>query len=423
MLAMLTAASCTVKAQFLMDMVDTTTDMGKGMLSIYKKFDRVKFSGYIQPQFQVAQEKGAKSFNGGDFLPNVNNRFMLRRGRIRIDYVHFSENKGPSVQFVFQFDGSEKGFFTRDFWGRVMENKYQVFSLTAGLFARPFSYELNLGSADRESPERGRMSQILTKVERDLGAMLSFEPRRKDHPLKYLKIDAGVFNGPGLNATADFDSHKDFISRVALKPCPLTRKVTLSAAMSYFNGGLLQGTKYVYRTAGKTMQVDSTADNAGKIAPRKYYGADAQLKFRHKYGTTELRAEFAFGTQTGTENSNEPPAALLANHEGYYIRKFNGAYFYLLHNIINPHHQLVVKYDWYDANTAVSGNDIGKPGAHLNATDIKYSTIGFGYLYTMNENVRLMLWYDRVMNEKTQLAGYTGDVKDDVFTCRLQFRF
>jgi hypothetical protein len=27
------------------------------------------------------------------------------------------------------------------------------------------------------------------------------------------------------------------------------------------------------------------------------------------------------------------------------------------------------------------------------------------------------------MNEKTQLNGFTGDIKDDVFTCRLQFRF
>ena len=50
-----------------MDMVDTSTSMGKGMLSIYKKFDNVRIGGYIQPQFQVAQTKGAKSFNGGDY--------------------------------------------------------------------------------------------------------------------------------------------------------------------------------------------------------------------------------------------------------------------------------------------------------------------------------------------------------------------
>ena len=84
-----------------MDMVDTTTETGRGMLSIYKKFDQLRFSGYIQPQFQIAQSKGAKSFEGGDFGPRVSNRFMLRRSRVRIDYVHFDKDYKPGVQFVF----------------------------------------------------------------------------------------------------------------------------------------------------------------------------------------------------------------------------------------------------------------------------------------------------------------------------------
>jgi len=406
-----------------MDMVDTTTEMGKGMLSIYKKFDHIRIGGYIQPQFQVAQDKGAKSFNGGDFPANVNNRFMIRRGRIRFDYIHFSEHKGPSVQFVFQFDGTERGVFIRDFWGRIFENKYQVFALSIGMFARPISYELNLSSSDRESPERGRMSQILMKTERDLGAMVSFEPRKKDHPLRFLKVDLGLFNGQGLAATADFDSHKDLIARVALKPYPVTKKITLSAGGSVLNGGFLQNTKYIYSTNGKTFTVDSSLTNNGAIAPRKYYGADVQVKIKNKAGYTELRAEYLSGTQTATAANSETPAALLTGTEGYYVRKFNGAYFYILQNIFNPHHQLIVKYDWYDPNSKVKGEDIGKAGTTLSATDIKYSTLGFGYIYYVNENLKLVLWYEKITNEKTLLTGYTSDLKDDVFTCRLQFRF
>lgn len=41
-------------AQFLMDMIDTTKDAGKGMLGIYKKFDHLHLTGYLQPEFQVA---------------------------------------------------------------------------------------------------------------------------------------------------------------------------------------------------------------------------------------------------------------------------------------------------------------------------------------------------------------------------------
>ena len=94
-------------AQFLMDMVDTTKDAGKGLLSIYKKYDHLKIGGYIQPQFQLAAEKGIKNFEGGDFGTQVSNRFMLRRSRVRIDYVHFGQTKDPGVQIVFQFDANE----------------------------------------------------------------------------------------------------------------------------------------------------------------------------------------------------------------------------------------------------------------------------------------------------------------------------
>src|SRR3978361_1019852 len=88
-------------AQFLMDMIDTTTDVGQSVLSVSQRFNHVRIGGYIQPQFQLAQEKGAKSYIGGDFPPNVSNRFTLRRGRIRFDYIKFNKTSKLSVQFVF----------------------------------------------------------------------------------------------------------------------------------------------------------------------------------------------------------------------------------------------------------------------------------------------------------------------------------
>ncbi|MBL0055763.1 MAG: porin [Chitinophagaceae bacterium] len=411
-----------------MDMVDTTKDMGKGMLSLFNRLDKIRFSGYIQPQFQVSGSKGAKGYSGGDFSTNSNNRFMLRRARVRIDYVHFPKStKGPSLQFVFQFDATERGVNVRDVWGRFFENKFQLFTLTAGLFARPFSYELNLSSGDRESPERGRMSQILMKTERDMGVMLSFEPRKKDSKLKFLKADIGIFNGPGLSATADYDSHKDLIGRITIKPQNLSQKISLGAAVSLLYGGLSQNTKYVYTTTAtggvKSFTVDSSSLNLGKVAPRHYYGADLQLKLKNKKGFSEFRAEYMMGKQSASATSSETPGAAFAGTEGYYVRKFNGAYFWYLQHLGSTHHQLIIKYDWYDPNTDVQKTDIGKPGANINAANIKYSTLGFGYAYYITENAKLVLYYDRVFNEKTQLAGFTGDLKDDVFTCRLQFRF
>jgi len=428
LLAIMLLACQFLNAQYLMDMVDTTKDMGKGMLALYNRMDKIRFSGYIQPQFQVAGSKGSKNFSGGDFAANSNSRFMLRRARVRIDYIHFpKQEKGPSLQFVFQVDATERGVNVRDVWGRIFENKFQLFAFTTGLFARPFSYELNLSSGDRESPERGRMSQILMKTERDIGAMVTFDPRKKTSKLKFLKADLGVFNGPGLSATTDYDSHKDIIGRIAIKPRPIGKKITLGAAVSVLYGGLSQNTKYVYTTHDvsgiKNFTVDSSANNIGLTAPRHYYGIDAQLKFKNKVGFTELRAEFITGKQTASATSSETPGALFTGTEAYYTRKFNGVYFYFLQHLGSTHHQVGIKYDWYDPNTDVKTSEIGKAGSNINAANIKYSTLGFGYIYYITENAKLVLWYDRITNEKTALAGFTGDIKDDVFTCRLQFRF
>lgn len=416
------------RSQFLMDMVDTSTAMGKGFLGIHKKFDNFNVTGYIQPQFQYIEAKGAKSFAGGDFGTYSDNRFMLRRGRIRFDYSHFTPEGMPRVQFVFQFDGTDKGVFARDFWGRLYDTKYNLFTLAAGIMPRPFGYEVNLGSADRESPERGRMSQTLMKIERDIGAMISFEPRKKTSPLYYLKIDLGLFNGQGLNTTGgDYDSYKDLIGRVMLKQKKIIGNFYLSGAINGFYGGLASNTtaKYVMTTdAGgvKTFVADSSVDQHGRKMPRNYAGFDVQMKYKYAWGgATELRCEYWQGTNSGVAGSSEPPANLPT--EAVYIRKFNGAFIYLLQNIYSKRHQIVLKYDWFDPNTDVSGSDIGKAGSGLKAADIKYTTIGVGYNFYMDDNIRWVLWYDHITNESTQLAGYTSDLNDDVFTCRLQFRF
>ena len=98
-------------------------------------------------------------------------------------------------------------------------------------------------------------------------------------------------------------------------------------------------------------------------------------------------------------------------------------YFYLLQHIFNTKNQLLIKYDWYDPNTDVKGNEIGAAGSNFTAANIKYSTLGFGYVNYLTDNVKLVLYYAKVTNEKTQLTNFTSDVKDNVFTCRLQFRF
>ena len=138
----------------------------------------MRISGYMQPQFQVAEADGAQSFEGGNFSQFSQSRFMLRRARLKVDYLFISSQKFPKALFTFQIDATERGVIVRDMFIRLYET-HKTTSPSRLVFARPFGYEVNLGSSFRESPERGRMSQILMPGERDLGVSVGFEPQNK----------------------------------------------------------------------------------------------------------------------------------------------------------------------------------------------------------------------------------------------------
>jgi hypothetical protein len=410
--------------RYLSDLDSTLLYLKDTVRPFLKRFENLQFTGYIQPQFQLADTQGAKSYNGGDFSAFSKSRFMLRRARIKLDYLLTTVDRYPKALFTFQVDATERGVNVRDMFMRLYETKGHNFYFTAGLFARPFGYEVNLSSAYRETPERGRMSQILMPTERDIGAMITYEPIRKQAKNKFLKLDAGLFNGQGLSGTTDFDSHKDVISRLTIKPISL-KKFLISGGLSLLYGGWSQGTKYVYemRTVNgdKIFIVDSSLNNIGKIAPRHYYGADIQFMLKHAWGQTEWRAEYWKGQQPGTANGTTNPGTLPTTP--IYRRNFNGAFFYFLQNIINTENQLLLKYDWYDPNIKVKASDIGKNNANLTSADVKFSTLGIGYAHYFNDHVKIIIYYEFVRNELTQLITYTIDQKDNVFTCRLQFRF
>lgn len=402
---------------------DSTLFIRDSVRPLVKRFQNLSVSGYMQPQFQLAQKEGEATFEGGAFAPASKSRFLLRRARVKFDYLLPNKDENaPKALFTFQIDATERGVIVRDMFLRLFEPKKQAFSLTMGLFARPFGYEVNLSSSYRETPERGRMSQTLLPGERDMGAMVSYETHNNGHsPL--LKFDLGVFNGVGPTGVTDFDSYKDVASRISLREWRLNKKLILSGGLSFLTGGWRQDSKYRYEMADgdKQFSVDSSLSNVGSKTPRHYYGADAQLAWLHPHGKTELRAEYWRGLQPGTSATTISPAAQPIGPA--YARKFDGAFFYFLQNIVNQKWELMVKYDWYDPNRLVSASDIGKSTSNLSATDIKISTLGVGLTRYFTGNLKILAYYDFVQNEKTALAGYTGDVPDDVFTLRMQLRF
>src|SRR5215213_5368795 len=89
---------------------DSTLFIRDTVRPLVKRFENLNISGYMQPQFQVAQSKGAPSYEGGNFSEFSNNRFMLRRARLKVDYILASKDRSfPKALFTFQFDATERG--------------------------------------------------------------------------------------------------------------------------------------------------------------------------------------------------------------------------------------------------------------------------------------------------------------------------
>src|SRR6185436_5700148 len=266
----------------------------------------------------------------------------------------------------------------------------------------------------RESPERGRMSQIIFPNERDLGAMVSLQGPKTGH-WNWIKLDGGMFNGtgaPGAGAnTADFDKYKDFIGHLAINRTAMHEKIKYGLGGSIYHGSFVSDTAFVY-TPGQPKDSTGTPldgfvkspdkNKKGVEEKRKYFGGDVQFSIDWIIGITTLRGEYIQGDQPGTSKTTVSPAAIFPAGDGIYRRKFNGMYLYFVQNVLTTPLSLVVKYDLYDPNTDISGDAIGKTGSNTSANDLAYSTLGFGLIYRWDANLKIVLYYDWVTNEKSK---------------------
>ena len=380
-----------------------------------------------------------KSFEGGDFS-NSDKRFQVRRGRIKFDYSNTTPEGIVRSQYVFQMDMSEAGFAIKDAYAKLTEPKYNWVSLTMGVQNRPFGFEVPFSSSLRESPERGRMSQIIFPKERDLGAMITLEGPKTGR-FNWLKIQGGFFNG-NPNNIAEIDYKKDFIGQVVLKKSFLDERLKISGGFSYYNGGIFQATKKVYTIgslasgAAGFANVDSTASNKNGFAKREYYGFDIQVSLDWALGLSTFRYETIMGTQPGTSSSSASPSALPGGDT--YVRNFSGGYIYFVQNILHSKHDIMLKFDMYDPNTKVTGSELITKDANgkstgLSTADLAYATMGLGYIYHFDENVKFTVYYAMVANEsvvagnasnnKQALNNFTRDIKDNVLTIRMQYKF
>ena len=401
---------------------------------------KLKFSGYVQAQWQSSQldslgkaSKDMKNGLGTNYPEKAAgttdyNRFGVRRGRLKATYEDFG------CQAVIEFDISEGNgttyLKTKDVYLNILDPWINTVALKGGVFDNPFGYEIGYSSAKLESPERSRIIQALFPDEKTLGTMLTIQAP-KTSPWNVLKLEAGLVAGNAIGK--DYKSKKDIVAHLSYNKSEEAFKYGIGVSM--YSGSVIQTTKKVYSMNNGAFAVDSTASNLNGFANRQYFGVDGQFSIATDLGLSSIRAEYITGTQPaalgsfGSPNVYDPTTAAAYDT---YNRKFSGGYINFVQDIADTKHSIVVKYDWYDPNTDVTGANVALPLTAAQKTakntatgiaDMAYSTLGLGYMYRMNNNVRIMAYYDIVSNEATSVKGYFSNVNDNLVTVRLQYKF
>ena len=383
------------------------------------RLGQFKLSGYIQAQYQYSQEKGSTKVgnstnekSGTEDDGDGYGRFGVRRGRLKVAYA-----KGLTIA-VFEMDINEKGIATKNAYFNVRDPWTKASSIQVGVFDRPFGYELGYSSSTRESPEYSTVCTKLFPDEKDLGAVLTLAPK-KESLLNFLKLQTGAFAGNGLKQESN--SRPDFIGKLSAKK-NIGSNGEWELGFSYYNGGVYQGTKNIYEMDNVVFAVDSSDSNLGGYAKRQYFGVDGALNIASRAGMTKLMAEVVFGQQPGSASSSMSPNNNSNAKTDTYIRNFNGWYVMLVHELGRSPFSVVAKFDSYDPNTKIDGNQVGLN--NTNKTDLSQNTFGLGLIWRAMSNLKLTAYYEWNNNERSQIvSGYEDNVKDNLFTLRAQYKF
>lgn len=378
--------------------------------------ENFKVSGYIQAQTEIGQigARARTGANNGIYNKDIDEkdsklftRYGLRRSGIKFQYTE------SFIKGVFKLDISEKGVSAKEAYIQIDEPFLNIFSFKTGIIYVNFSDEVNYSSSKRESPEHTLLVNKLFPDEKDIGAQLRITPF-ENNLLKGLTLDIGLFSGNGIRI--DDNSKMDFASR--LKYNKSISNISFGLGVSLYNGKTNNADSNLYTVKNGAWTRQEVEKNRGN--KRQYFGFDAQFAIKTFMGLTRIRGEYIFGHQPSIENDIlSPKSNSYKPLEAFsYQRRFSGGYLYFIQDIYKTPLTFVLKYSCIDPNMDLKKNEIDKKA------DIGISTIGLGGFWTINSALRLTAFYDINTNEKTSLIpDYDKDIKDNLFTLRLQYKF
>ncbi len=363
------------------------------------KLAKIKVSGYIQSQWE-AYGKDLEKSNG------YSNTFYIRRARIKFTYEALD-----GVKFVLQPDFSTGNLSLKDAYAVVNIPKLKDWTLWAGQMNRP-DYEVEYSSSQREVLERSRMIRAIYPGEREIGAKLEYIG--STIPLKFQFM---AMNGNFTGAQAkDVDDMKDYMVRLVYSIKLPGAGLGIDFGPNAYFGWAKPKTTSTSNLYNYYLHTDATLDSlqAGSYLNKKWFGGEMQI-FADILGGTALKGEFISGANTFLSTTaianNAPVSTKIAGASA--IKNFTGYYIYFIKNI-GPKNQLVVKYDYYDPNNKLSGDQVTK-------ADLNYKTLTLAWQFYLKDNIRISLNYEMPKNE-TNTAN-PADIKDNTFGIRIQAKF
>jgi phosphate-selective porin len=358
------------------------------------KLKKVKVTGYVQARYEASQvsDDSVRASGNPLVLTAANqDRFYIRRGRAKVTWDPLDLTQGV----VYIDGGSDRQVRLLEAYVRISDpwTTDQKHVMTFGQFNVPFGYELERSSSLRELPERSRAENVLFPGERDRG--ISLNDRWSDR----FETVVAIFNGGGINQldfpTVDPTSSKDLVGRARVS------LGKLDAAVSAYTG------EHVVALTGPDVETDRTR-----------FGADAQGYWElPKAGGGTLRGELYAGEEfnpdsvavlTTRPSTAQPtrflrPGAVATNLDS----EFLGWYVMLVQNL-GDRFQAAVRYDAYDRNVDVDGDD--------------YTRWNFGVNWFYQGHVRFTLAYEIPEVEST--AGVSvPNTDDNLLTFQAQFKF
>jgi phosphate-selective porin len=354
------------------------------------KLNKIKISGYIQAQWD---------YYGKDLVAtnDPTNTFYIRRARIKFTYEALD-----GVKFILQPDFSTGSLSLKDAYAVVNIPKLKDWALWAGQMNRP-NYEVEYSSSQREVLERSRFIRAIYPGEREIGFKLEYIGSKI--PLKFQLM---ALNGNFIGTQAkDVDSKKDFMGRLVYSVKLTGAGIGIDlGANGYYGGNRAKTNPYILSNDGIADSV-----NVGNYLDKKWVGGEIQI-FADILGGLAVKGEYAAGVNSTASTIASTATMAAKKADPNKIKNFAGYYIYFIKNI-GPKNQFVAKYDYYDPNTKLSGDDAKK--------DVNYKTLTLSWQHYLNDFIRISLNYEMPENETN--ATYPTELKDNTLGIRIQAKF